>query len=105
MNRRRFLAALGAVTATRRWRRFTVEQLDNEVSPARYPYVQNVQSNRATVSWATLEDGAGSFQYTADGIDFRSVAAKGRQFSPLETGLSASYFQYQADLTGLSPDT
>ena len=81
-----------------------MEQL-GEITPARYPYMQSVQTDRATIMWATLDDGAGSVQYTADGINFGSVTAKSRLFSPLETGLTAAYYQYEANLTGLSPGT
>src|SRR5216117_420315 len=104
MNRRRFLAAVGAVSATRRWRRLAFEQFD-EIAPARYPYLQNVQADKATVMWATLQSGSGSLLYTADGINFLTVPARRQPFMRAQTGLQADYFQYQADLTGLNAGT
>ena len=50
MNRRRFLATLGLLPAARRWRRLDIEPLD-EILPARYPYLQNVQADKATIMW------------------------------------------------------
>ncbi|PYS55062.1 MAG: hypothetical protein DMG13_05710 [Acidobacteria bacterium] len=104
MNRRRFLATLGLLPAARRWRRLDIEPFD-EILPARYPYLQNVQADKATIMWAALEGAAGGVQYTVDGINFGTAAAKRSLFRPAETGLLAPLFQYQADLTGLSPGT
>ena len=92
------------MSATRRWRRPAIEQFD-EIAPARYPYLQNVQTDKATIMWATLERGTGSVQYTADGTNFRTVTAQRQPFTRAQTGLTADYFQYQADLTDLNPGT
>lgn len=92
------------MTATRKWRRLAIGQLD-EIVPARYPYVQNVQADKATIMWATAVGGVGSVQYTVDGINFLTVTANRRLFSRFETSLTADYFQYQADIAGLSPNT
>ena len=46
--------------------------------------MQSVQTDRATIMWATLDDGVGSVQYTADGINFATVTAKSRLFSRLD---------------------
>src|SRR5206468_7915005 len=97
-------ATLGLLPAARRWRRLDIEPFD-EILPARYPYLQNVQADKATIMWAALEGAAGGVQYTVDGINFGTAAAKRSLFSRAETGLLAPLFQYQADLTGLSPGT
>lgn len=104
MNRRRFLAALG-VMGSQKWRRFNVESNEEDITTARYPYLQNVRGNRATIIWATLETGHGSVRYTADGLNFNTVTARSRFFSRLETGLPAAYTQYEAEITGLSSGT
>jgi hypothetical protein len=114
MNRRRFLAALGVATATQKWGRYGLdpaldpapsETSPSEISPSRFPYVQNVQSNRATVVWATLENGLGTLQYTSDGVNYQNARTRSRTFRPAETGLRVPYTVYHADLTGLSPNT
>ncbi len=71
----------------------------------RYPYLQNVRSDRATILWATLENGSGTVRYSSDRTFSRSVPARVREFLPSQTGLLFPYYQYQAELTGLSPGT
>ena len=105
MNRRRFLAAIGAVTATQKWQRSELDPVDIEIAPSRFPYVQSVQSERATIMWTTLEAGSGGVEYTSDGLTIRSAGARARLFTRAETGLPAAYTQYQAELTGLTPGT
>ena len=120
MNRRRFLAALGFATATQNWVRYGLDPVQSdqvssdavpsdavpsEISPTRFPYVQNVQNNKATILWATLENGVGSLRYTSDGVSYQGAPARSRTFRPVETGLPVPYTLYQATLTGLSPNT
>jgi predicted MPP superfamily phosphohydrolase len=112
MKRRTFLAALGAVAATRqvgRRQRFdidpVIEQGEETVTVVRFPYVQNVQSNRATIMWATREPGYAVVQYSPDGINYRGIIARGRTFSRAETGSLYNFIQYQAELTDLTPGT
>jgi predicted MPP superfamily phosphohydrolase len=105
MNRRRFLAALGAATATQKWGRPGLDPVPAEISPARFPYVQNVGSYRATIIWATLENRPGAVRFTADGVDYQVTAARSRTFRPAETSLVAPYTQHQANLIGLRPNT
>jgi acid phosphatase type 7 len=116
MNRRAFLAALGAVAATRHnFGRFrfgkTLTSQTGTAAPAtgvttsRFPYVQNLQSDRASILWATFETGSGSVQYSSDGVNFNTVAATSQVFDSTMTGLPQSFTQYQADLKGLSPNS
>src|SRR5690349_5008473 len=112
MNRRGFLAALGAVVTQQKVSRFTLDGVDLDpagdlpvIKTARYPYVQNVRSDRASILWTTVDPGVGSVRYSADGVNYRVIVAKSRFFSRTDTGLSTNYVQYQADLTGLNPNT
>lgn len=71
----------------------------------RYPYLQNLRSDRATIVWATLGRGNGLARYSADYTLSKIAAASVREFLPSQTGLSYAFYQYQAELTGLSAAT
>lgn len=71
----------------------------------RKPYVQNVRSDRAAVLWTTLESGQGAVECVTGSDTFVSARARIREFKPGETGMGFVYFQYQADLSGLSSGT
>lgn len=77
------------------------------VSPAatllRAPYVQNVSSHRATIVWVTREPLAATVEYSADGKQWRSVAAATRSFTSRST--AETRHQHQAELSGLTPGT
>lgn len=112
MNRRAFLTALGAVATQQKIGRSISSPpgIDAGLEPpsittSRFPYVQNVGSNRASILWATNEPGFGSAQYSADGVNFNSVAAKSQFFSRAQTGMAQNFVQYQADVTGLVANT
>jgi len=75
---------------------------------ARYPYVQNVRGDRATIVWTTLESGPGVVQYATDrGFSCTTcfIPARIREFLPSETGLVFPFYQYEAEITGLRPAT
>ena len=110
MNRRAFLTALGAVATQQKLTAARFSELDDPTGPpveeptltvTRFPYVQNVRNDRASILWATFETGFGQLRYTADGVNFRYASAKSRTFNRAETGLFTNYVQYQVDLTGL----
>src|SRR5262245_4019495 len=109
MNRRAFLAALGAVATQKKLqyldRDFTIADDIPTITISRFPYIQNVRNDRASILWATYEGGSGAVQYSPDGVNFLQVPAKRAFYSQNETGLQSSYYQYQADLAGLSPNT
>src|SRR5262249_5301780 len=112
MNRRVFLSAVGAVATQQKLSRFRLQQyaIDSlseqpSFTVTRFPYVQNVRNDRAAILWATAEPGVGQVRYSADGVNFRIAAATRAFFSRTDTGLLTNYYQYHADLTGLSPDT
>ena len=112
MNRRAFLTALGAV-AQLKWSRLPSRSFDVDVSdtepPAfttsRFPYVQNVRNDSASILWATFEPGVGMVEYSSDGVNFTSVVAKSQAFSRLDTNATQNFVQYRTDLTKLSPST
>jgi hypothetical protein len=70
-----------------------------------HPYLQNLREDRVSVMWSTREDQNGTVQYSTDRSFSRSVAARVRIFPPAITGLSYTFYQYQADLTGLASGT
>src|SRR5207237_7741310 len=74
-------------------------------SVSRFPYLQNVRSDRASILWGTLEAGTGQVKYSSDGVNYRFVTARSTFFSRTDTGLLNNYVQYQADLTGQTPGT
>ena len=111
MNRRAFLTALGAVATQQKLGNIPFDSpLVNEpasdalITTTRFPYVQNVRADKASILWATLDAGFGGVQYSPDGVNFNTVAARSRMFNRVDTG-TANFVQYQADLTGLSADT
>ena len=112
MNRRAFLTALGAVATQQKFSRprFSLYEIDPPYEPApvtvsRFPYIQNLRDDRASILWATFEPGVGHVRYSSDGVNFRFVAATSQPFYRTDTGLLANYTQYQADLTELAPNT
>ena len=115
MNRRAFITALGAVATQQRWSKLASPnselavnslQSTQTVTTSRFPYLQNVRNDRASILWATFEAGIGKVQYSSDGVHFNTVVARSRFFSRLQAGQPPhDYVQYQADISGLSPNT
>jgi 3',5'-cyclic AMP phosphodiesterase CpdA len=111
MNRRAFLSALGAFATQQKFSDLSFSRLakDEATTPSftviRPPYLQNVRDSRASILWSTLEAGVGAVQFSADGINFNTVKATPRFFSTTETGMAQNFWQYQADLSGLLPNT
>ncbi|MCX6632189.1 MAG: metallophosphoesterase family protein, partial [Candidatus Solibacter sp.] len=69
------------------------------------PYLQNVREDRATVMWSAKEDVASTVRYSTDSSFALAAVARVRAFQPFETGMQFTFYQYQAELTGLSPGT
>ena len=67
----------------------------------RQPYLQNIQETRASILWTTQDEGSGTVTATDQQGRAFTVAASVQTFLPAQTGLSATYYQYQADLSGL----
>jgi uncharacterized protein (TIGR03437 family) len=71
----------------------------------RQPYLQNVQRDRASILWSTLEPGDGAVVIgLPDGTTF-TVPARARAFTPALTNLSYPFYQYETDVIGLQPAT
>jgi uncharacterized protein (TIGR03437 family) len=67
----------------------------------RSPYLQNVRPDAATVVWTTSEPGRGSVDYSADQSYAQTASAFVRTIPA--TSSSATFYRYQAELTGLRP--
>jgi uncharacterized protein (TIGR03437 family) len=101
-SRRRFLkmaAAAGASTGLGR--------LVHAATLARTPYVQDVRTDRATIMWCTNEPDEAAVEFAQDPAAPRwtRVPARSREFRASQTGLTYTFYQHQADLTGLRPDS
>jgi uncharacterized protein (TIGR03437 family) len=70
------------------------------------PYLQNLGADHVTIVWSTLENQSASVQYSTDASFSRSApAGPVRTFLSSQTDMGFTFYQYQADLTGLSPGT
>lgn len=75
------------------------------LSSLRTPYLQNVSPTSAAVLWTLPILGKATLSLTDSSGAARSIPADGREFPASQTGLANGYFQYQASLSGLTPDT
>ena len=71
----------------------------------RYPYLQNLRSDRASIQWTSLENGPGAVEYSTDSSFSSRVKAQVVEMTPEETGLTYIYYKYHAILTGLAGST
>ena len=71
----------------------------------KYPYLQDLRRTGVVVMWSTVENGAGAVQFSTDRSFSRSVTAQSRTFTRTETTFPTTVTQYEANLTGLEPDT
>jgi uncharacterized protein (TIGR03437 family) len=102
-SRREVLKAAGRVLAAP----FYAAAVRAASLPYRYPYLQSAGADHITVMWCTLDRNNGAVQY-ADDRTFRAprtASARVREFRPAETNLRETFYQYQADITGLTPGT
>src|SRR5439155_26694312 len=71
----------------------------------RRPYLQNVQGDRASILWTTLAPRQGRVNLVSpDGVT-SSTRTIVRSFPAVLTKLPYDFYQYQADITGLTPGT
>src|ERR1039457_6009141 len=70
------------------------------------PYLQNLGADHVTLVWSARENQSASVQYSTD-TSFRGSGPAGpvRTFLSSQTDMGFTFYQYQADLTGLSPGT
>ena len=97
------VAGAGTVQPTRTARAATT--LSAQLRLVRYPYVQNVADDRATILWATRGAGVATADYFTRQTFPERVIASTREFLPSETGLSAPFYQHQVELNGLLSNT
>jgi hypothetical protein len=69
----------------------------------RYPNVQNVSANGASISWTTRDPAASIVRLIDPDGGTRSVPAQMREFDPFQTGMPAPYYQYTASVDHLEP--
>ena len=101
MNRRNFVATVAGLTAQTRLSGYAIP----EPVLTRFPYIQNTRTDRASILWGTEESDAGVAEYSPDGVNFIAVAASSRRYLRSETRTLDPFTQYQANLTGLAPNT
>lgn len=70
----------------------------------RGPYLQNVQADRASILWTATQTAVGKVTLT-DGATTRTNEANVRLFTPAETQLPDSFYQFQVDFAALRPAT
>jgi uncharacterized protein (TIGR03437 family) len=71
----------------------------------RLPYLQCVQTDRASVLWTTAQPGSGSVAVSDGSGVAKTVKASMRSFLIAETNAAEPFYQYRADITGLQPGT
>jgi uncharacterized protein (TIGR03437 family) len=70
------------------------------------PYLQNLGADHVTIVWSTLENQSASVQYSTDASFSQSAPVEPvRTFLSSQTDMGFTFYQYRADLTGLSPGT
>jgi uncharacterized protein (TIGR03437 family) len=70
------------------------------------PYLQNLGADHVTIVWSALENQSASVQYSTDASFSRSAAMEPvRTFLSSQTDMGFTFYQYRADLTGLSSGT
>jgi uncharacterized protein (TIGR03437 family) len=66
------------------------------------PYLQNERGDQVTILWSTRENLPAVVQYSDDQSFSLAATARVREFLPSVTGLSYRFYQYRAELTGLT---
>jgi hypothetical protein len=74
------------------------------ITLVRGPYLQQVGASQAIVVWATRQQGAASVEYRV-GSGAVSIAHAASTFRASSSTGIPDYYQHEATLTGLSPDT
>lgn len=70
------------------------------------PYLQNMGADHVTILWSARENQSASVQYSTDtSLSNTAPAFLRATFSSVQTGLGFTFYQYRADITGLSPGT
>lgn len=96
MDRRTFIVGAGVAGAGH-----LLRSTARAVSFIRFPYLQNVTADTATIIWATFEPGSGSARIVSESQDIE-VPARVRVLLPAETHLTVPMYQFQVDASGLT---
>ncbi len=97
-NRRQFLKSiLGAP--------FFLGTPARAASLVRYPYLQNVGANQATLVWTTFEEGTGAVRYSSRRSSPQVRTAVMQEKVPAETQLEFTYYRHKVELRDLEPNT
>jgi hypothetical protein len=72
---------------------------------ARAPYIQNLSSTGVSILWTFPAQADAVLQITDASGAAQTVTPQVTDFTAAQTGLAADYFQYQASLANLTPDT
>jgi len=96
VSRRSFLAASAAVLGLSGLARASTGFI-------RKPYLQRLLADKASILWTTAEAGTGSVLVIGPDGAAQSFTATATAFDPSVTALPATFYQYQADITGLHP--
>src|ERR1035438_4462346 len=76
------------------------------VTLVHYPYLQNLGADHVTIVWSARANQGASVQYSTDASFSRSAPVTSvRTFDSSQTDMGFTFYQYRADLTGLSPGT
>jgi uncharacterized protein (TIGR03437 family) len=69
------------------------------------PYLQNLSANRVTIVWSTRENVSAYVQYSTDASYSQTAAAAAHPLDVSQTDMGFTFYQYRAELTGLTPGT
>ncbi len=75
------------------------------VTLVHHPYLQNLTHGRVTVMWSTRENVAGRVEFSTDQSFAQVSPASVRAFPDSLTGMTFTFYQQQAVLSGLLPGT
>jgi hypothetical protein len=76
-----------------------------EVSASRFPYLQNVSADGASVIWTTGRPGVGVVRYSSDDSLNHWAVSKVRELLPSETQFDARVYEHRVRLTDLRAGT
>jgi len=77
----------------------------NGVSILRGPYLQQVTDVSAIVVWTTRDLGTAQVRYARSGGSTLTATATAQLFPASDTGLATDFYQYEAQITGLTAAT
>lgn len=96
-SRRQFLQILAAAAAS--------SAVSTAQSPtlARFPYLQDIRRQRATIRWTVRAPGVGVVEYWDEAGERYQVTGEVQAYMPAETGMAFPYYRHEAVLSKLTP--